>query len=130
MGKKKKGVSAFETGCGSRNQAHRFETGCGSRNQAHRFECVKNCNAAGFFTLNSFLVCIKNGPPPKRHPANLTQLWEALESTWASIPVERFQHLVESNAPQRIEAGILNVLYTQCIYCFMEGYFVVSRNLF
>jgi hypothetical protein len=35
-------------------------------------------------------VCIKNGPPPKGHPANLTQLWEALESTWASIPVERF----------------------------------------
>ena len=23
-------------------------------------------------------------------PANLTQLWEALESTWANIPVERF----------------------------------------
>ena len=23
-------------------------------------------------------------------PANLTQLWEALESTWASIPVEHF----------------------------------------
>ena len=41
-------------------------------------------------------MCIKNGPPPKGHPANLTQLWEALESTWASIPVERFQHLVES----------------------------------
>ena len=30
------------------------------------------------------------------HPANLTQLWEALESTWASIPVERFRHLGES----------------------------------
>jgi hypothetical protein len=42
---------------------------------------VKNCNAAGFFTLNSFPVCIKNGPQPKGHPANLTQLWEALEST-------------------------------------------------
>jgi hypothetical protein len=25
----------------------------------------------------------------------LTQLWEALKSTWASIPVERFLHLVE-----------------------------------
>ncbi|XP_070304203.1 uncharacterized protein [Salvelinus sp. IW2-2015] len=35
-------------------------------------------------------VCIKNGPPSKGHPANLTQLWEALESTWASIPVESF----------------------------------------
>uniref|UniRef100_A0A4W5PC85 Plexin-B1 n=1 Tax=Hucho hucho TaxID=62062 RepID=A0A4W5PC85_9TELE len=29
----------------------------------------------------------KNGPPPKGHPANLTQLWEALESKSASIPV-------------------------------------------
>ena len=37
-----------------------------------------------------------NGSPPKGHPANLTQLWEALVSTWASIPAERFQHLVES----------------------------------
>ena len=33
---------------------------------------------------------------PKGHPANLTQLQEALESTWASIPVECFRHLVES----------------------------------
>jgi hypothetical protein len=57
----------------------------------------------------------------------LTQLWEALESTWASIPVERFRHLVES-MPRRIEAvlrakggatqyyeGVPNVLYTQHI---------------
>jgi hypothetical protein len=48
------------------------------------------------FHAQQFPVCIKNGPPPKGHPANLTQLWEALESTWASIPVERFRHLVES----------------------------------
>jgi hypothetical protein len=33
----------------------------------------------------------------------LTQLWEALESTWASIFVECFRHLVES-MPQQIEA--------------------------
>ena len=39
------------------------------------------------------IVCIKNGPPPKGHPANLTQLWEALESTWASILVECFRTL-------------------------------------
>ena len=43
-------------------------------------------------------VCINNGPPCKGHPANLTQLWEALEST-----VERFRHLVEF-MPQRNEA--------------------------
>ena len=48
------------------------------------------------FSQSTVPVCIKNGPPPKGHPANLTQLWEALESTWASIPVEYFQHLVES----------------------------------
>jgi hypothetical protein len=42
----------------------------------------------GFFHTQQFPLCIKNGPPPKRHLANLTQLWEALESTWASIPVE------------------------------------------
>ena len=48
-------------------------------------------------------MCIKNGPPPKGHPANLTQLWEAMPSTWAGIPVERFQHLVVS-MPRQIEA--------------------------
>jgi hypothetical protein len=37
--------------------------GYGFRCQVHWFECVKN-------------------------QANLTQLWEALESTWASITVE------------------------------------------
>ena len=36
-----------------------------------------------------YTVCIKNGPPPKEHPANLTQ-------TRASVPVECFGHLVES----------------------------------
>ena len=52
------------------------------------------------FHAQQFPVCIKNGPPPKGHQANLTQLWEAYASTWASIPVERFRHLV----PRRIEA--------------------------
>jgi hypothetical protein len=48
------------------------------------------------FHTQQFTGCIKDGPPPKGHPANLTQLWEALGSTWDSIPVERFQHFVES----------------------------------
>ena len=52
------------------------------------------------FHTQQFPVCIKNGPPPKGHPANLTQLWEALKSTWASIPVEHFQHIVESIPPK------------------------------
>ena len=38
-----------------------------------------------FYTQN-VPVCIDNGPPSKRHPTNLTQLWEALESTCASMP--------------------------------------------
>jgi hypothetical protein len=48
------------------------------------------------FQAQQLSVCIKYGSPPKEHPANLTQLREALESTLASIPVERFRHLVES----------------------------------
>ena len=52
-------------------------TGYGSRCHTHRFESVKNCNAAGVFT-QQFPVCIKNGLPPKVHPANLTKLWEVL----------------------------------------------------
>jgi hypothetical protein len=30
-------------------------------------------------------LCIKNAPPPKGHPANLTQPWDALESSWANM---------------------------------------------
>ena len=60
-------------------------------------------NAAGFFHAKQFSVYIKNGPQPKGNPANLTQLREALESTSASMHVERFRHLVES-MPRRIEA--------------------------
>jgi hypothetical protein len=44
--------------------------------------------------VQQFPVCIKNGPPAIRHPVNLTRLWKALESTWASIPVECFWHIV------------------------------------
>ena len=32
------------------------------------------------FQAQHFPVCIKNGPPPKGHPANWIQLWEALKS--------------------------------------------------
>ena len=56
----------------------------------------------GFHT-QQFPVCIENGPPPKGHPANLTQLWEALETTCASIPGERFRQIAEF-MPRRIEA--------------------------
>ena len=55
--------------------------------------------------VQHFPVCIKNGPPHKGLPANLTQLYEAL----ASIPVERFRHLVES-MPQCIESFLRAIL--------------------
>jgi hypothetical protein len=55
------------------------------------------------FHAQQFPVCIEHGPQPKWLPTNLTQLWEVLESTWASIPVKHIRHLVESIARQ-IEA--------------------------
>ena len=51
------------------------------------------------FRAQQFPLCINNDPPPKGHPAKLTKLWEALESTWASIPVERF------STPCRVDAA-------------------------
>jgi hypothetical protein len=75
------------------------------------------------FHTRQFSVCIKNGPPPKWHPAILTQLCEALESTWASIPMERFRHLVES-IPRQIEvvvrakvAGGFNIMKMFLMFC-------------
>ena len=68
--------------------------GYGSRCQTHLFEECQELQRCWVFHAQQFPVCIKNGPPLKGHPANLTKLWEALESTWASSPVERIQHLV------------------------------------
>ena len=60
-------------------------------------------NAAGFFTLNSFLCVSRMVHHPKDIQWTWQKLWDALESTWASIPGERFQHL-EDSMPWRIEA--------------------------
>ena len=76
------------------------------------------------FHAQRFPGCIKTGPPPRGHPANLTQLWETLESTWAGIPVECFRHLLESmSRGQRGEGDALqyyegdpNVWYAHCLY--------------
>ena len=60
------------------------------------------------------------GPPPKGHPADLTQLWEALESTWANI----FPHLVES-VPRRIEAVLMTEVGGQKVllmFCTLSVY--------
>jgi hypothetical protein len=51
----------------------------------------------------------QDGPPPKGHPANLIQQWEALESTWASIPVEHLTpfrvHALTNRGRSRAEVG-------------------------
>ena len=57
---------------------------------------VQELQRCWVFHAQQFPVCIKNGPPLTGHQANLTQLWEALESTWASISMEHVQYLVES----------------------------------
>jgi hypothetical protein len=50
--------------------------------------CVKNCNAAGFITLNSFPYVSRMVHHPKGHPANLTQLKVLESTTSANIPVD------------------------------------------
>ena len=65
-------------------------------------------------------MCIKNGPSPKRHPANLTQLWEVLESKWArpANPVESVQLRDESGGAEgatQYKDGVPNVWDTQCM---------------
>ena len=96
-------------------------TGYGSKCQAHRFECFQELQRCWFFQAQPFPVCFKNGPPSKGHPANLTQPWEALKSTWDSIPVKGFQHLVEY-IPRRIEAvlsakgKVVLMFYTVSVY--------------
>jgi hypothetical protein len=93
------------------------------------FECHRisehHCQSGASLHDNSVSICEWISSLRSRDPlsANWTQLWDALESTLASIPVEHFWSLVEF-MPQRIEAvlrtkGDKRVLYTQCIivYC-------------
>jgi hypothetical protein len=78
-----------------------------SRCQAHWFECVKNCNTVGFFHTQQFPVCIKNGPRPKGHPDNLTQLWEALDpdnltQLWEVLDPDNLTQLWEALDPDNL----------------------------
>jgi hypothetical protein len=57
-----------------------LSTGYGSRCHGRQF-LLRTDTLLGFFYAQKFPVCIKTKD-------NLTQLWEALESTWASIPVK------------------------------------------
>jgi hypothetical protein len=54
-------------------------TGYGSRCQAHRFERVKNCNAAGVFTLNSDLWVSRM----VHHPKDIQPTWHNCEKHWS-----------------------------------------------
>jgi hypothetical protein len=66
---------------------------------------------AGFFIFNSSRVyqewstTQRTSSPVGSIGVNIGVLWEALESTWASIPVECFRLLVES-MPRQIEAAL------------------------
>ena len=61
----------------------------GGRCQAHRLcQELQHC---WVFHTQQFPVCIRKGPTPKGHPANLT----TVGSIGVNIPVERFQRVVE-----------------------------------
>ena len=67
---------------------------------ARRTGLCQELQCCWVFHAQHFPVCIKNGPPPKGHQVNLTQ-----RSTWASITVERFRHLVECRlSPNWVQA--------------------------
>ena len=89
---------------------------------ARRTVLCQELQCCWVFHTQQFPVCIINGPPPKGHPANLTQLWDALESTWASITVESWR-LVESmtwwiqavlSAKGRVQLNINQVFLMFC----------------
>ena len=46
---------------------------------ARRISLCQELQRCCVFHSQQFPVCIKNRPPLKGHPANLTQLWETLE---------------------------------------------------
>ena len=80
----------FRGGRGKRESLSAFERGLvvGAR----RTGLCQELQGCWVFHSQHFPMYIKNGPPPKGHPANLTQLCEALESTWASIGINMGQH--------------------------------------
>ena len=69
---------------------------CGMIVGARRTGLCQELQRCWVFHIQRFPVCIENSPPPKGHQANLIKQSEALESAWATIPVERFRHLVDS----------------------------------
>ena len=81
------------------------------------------------FHAQQFPVCIKNGPPPKGHPANLTPMLLTVLSTWASILWNTFDTFVESMLRQitavlRAEGQINIKVFLMC--CALGVYITVE----
>ena len=104
-------------------------TGHGSRCQVHRF-VSRTITLLGFSCSTDSRVyqewCTA------QRTISLKQLWKALASTWASIPVERFGHLVDS-MPQRIEAVLRSIGRVQLkirvvflMFCTLSVYYVIK----
>ena len=69
---------------------------------------------AAFFHAQQFPVCIKNRPPPKGRPANLTQLWEAFGVNMGQHPCGTLLTPCKVYA-RRIEAVHAPVYYLRAI---------------
>jgi hypothetical protein len=78
---------SFRVGMGKTKYLRAFEWGMVGATRL--YQELQHC---WVFHAQQFRLCIKNGPPPKGHPANLVQLWEPMESTWA-----RFRHYTLSS---------------------------------
>ena len=91
-----------------------------------RFECVKNCNLAGFFTLNSFPCESTIVHHPKDiHPTwhncgkhwsehGLAFLWNAFDALKSPCPKELRLFWGQKAVQLNIRKVFLNELYTQC----------------
>ena len=93
--------------------------------------CANNCNAAGCFTLNSF-PCVSR---TVHHPKDIQPTWHNCgkhwSHNWASIPVERFWHLVEyaptnwgSSEGQKVQLNIRKVF----LFCTLSVHHSLSSS--
>jgi hypothetical protein len=100
------------------------------RCQAHQF--VKNRNAAWFFHTQVSRV-YQDRSTTQQDIQPIWQLWEALASTWASIPVKRFLHHFDFQYQEGIlkmfctcistiwrENGSLNSRIENCLFPFLD----------
>jgi hypothetical protein len=65
--------------------------------------CTRLCQelqCSWVFHAQQFPMCIKNGSPPKGHPGNLTQLWEALLVDMGQYPCGTLSTPCRGHAPK------------------------------